>query len=85
MPPVTTAHPTPGPAVTSEHAEPAIPPAEHGRGPIALDVADYARFNGTPALVVRFSADGQQWAWVSGPDCGTDTGGADTRYRVQVR
>ena len=48
---MTTNHPTPGPAVTAEHAEPAIPPAEHdgvrdliiiGSGPAGYTAAVYA-------------------------------------------
>jgi thioredoxin reductase (NADPH) len=48
---VTTNHPTPGPAVTAEHVEPAIPPAEHdgvrdlviiGSGPAGYTAAVYA-------------------------------------------
>jgi thioredoxin reductase (NADPH) len=48
---VTTDHPTPGPAVTAEHADPAIPPAEHdgvrdliviGSGPAGYTAAIYA-------------------------------------------
>jgi thioredoxin reductase (NADPH) len=51
VPPVTTNHPTPGPAVTAEHADPAIPPAEHdgvrdliiiGSGPAGYTAAIYA-------------------------------------------
>ena len=48
---MTTDHPTPGPAVTEEHTEPAIPPAEHdgvrdliiiGSGPAGYTAAVYA-------------------------------------------
>jgi thioredoxin reductase (NADPH) len=48
---VTTNHPTPGPAVTEEHVDPAIPPAEHdgvrdliiiGSGPAGYTAAVYA-------------------------------------------
>jgi thioredoxin reductase (NADPH) len=51
VPPVTTMHPTPGPAVTAEHVEPAIPPAEQdgvrdliiiGSGPAGYTAAIYA-------------------------------------------
>ena len=38
-----------------------------------------------PAVVVRFTAGGQSWAWASGPDCGTPGRGADRLYRVQGR
>ena len=48
---MTTDHPTPGPAVTGQHADPAIPPAEHdgvrdliiiGSGPAGYTAAIYA-------------------------------------------
>jgi thioredoxin reductase (NADPH) len=51
VPPVTREHPTPGPAVTAEHVEPAIPPAEQGgvrdliiigSGPAGYTAAIYA-------------------------------------------
>ncbi len=51
MPPVTTQHPTPGPAVTADHVQPVIPPAEHdgvrdliiiGSGPAGYAAAVYA-------------------------------------------
>ena len=56
--------------------------AEHGAGPVDVDSADFARFEGSPALVVHFTASDGSWAWVSGPDCGAP--GADTRHQVQV-
>jgi hypothetical protein len=58
---------------------------EHRSGDVTLDTADYARFEGAPALVVHFTASDGAWAWVSGPDCGAPGSGADTRYSVQVR
>jgi hypothetical protein len=59
--------------------------AEHGAGPLTVDLIDYARFQGEPALVVRFlDASGARWAWVSGPECGVPGSGADTRYRTRV-
>jgi thioredoxin reductase (NADPH) len=51
VPPVTTDHPTPGPALTADHVDPAIPPAEHdgirdlviiGSGPAGYAAAVYA-------------------------------------------
>jgi len=51
VPPVTTEHPTPGPAVSGAHVEPTIPPAEHdgvrdliviGSGPAGYAAAVYA-------------------------------------------
>jgi hypothetical protein len=59
--------------------------AEHRSGDVTPDTIDYARFEGAPALVVRFTASDGAWAWVSGPDCGAPGAGADTRYSVQVR
>lgn len=59
--------------------------AEHGSGPLVVEVVDYARFLGQPALVVRFTdGSGARWAWVSGPECGVPGSGADTRYRTRV-
>ncbi|MER7268773.1 hypothetical protein ABT344_10750 [Micromonospora carbonacea] len=59
--------------------------AEHGAGPLTVDLVDYARFQGAPALVVRFvDPSGERWAWVSGPECGVPGSGADTRYRTRV-
>ncbi|MEU1884176.1 hypothetical protein ABZ491_01660 [Micromonospora rifamycinica] len=58
---------------------------EHGRGPVTVEVVDYATFNGEPALVVRFAdPGGDRWAWVSGAECGVPGSGADTRYRTRV-
>ncbi|MEU1843872.1 hypothetical protein [Micromonospora sediminicola] len=59
--------------------------AEHGATPLTVNVVDYARFQGAPALVVTFSdADGTRWGWVSGPECGVPGSGADTRFRTRV-
>ncbi|MFG3698907.1 hypothetical protein ACGF5C_13470 [Micromonospora sp. NPDC047620] len=59
--------------------------AEHGGGPLVVDVVDYARFQGQPALVVRFTDNsGAHWAWVSGPECGVPGSGSDSRYRTRV-
>ncbi|WIM96547.1 hypothetical protein ACTOB_008756 [Actinoplanes oblitus] len=58
---------------------------ENGGGPITVESADYARFEGQPALVVRFTAANGPWAWASGPDCGSAGGGADTLGKVPVR
>ncbi|SNY58747.1 hypothetical protein [Paractinoplanes atraurantiacus] len=54
-------------------------------GPIDVESVDYARFDGSPAVVVRFTAANGVWAWASGPACGTPAGGADTLARVPVR
>lgn len=58
---------------------------EHGRGPVTVQVVDYASFEGRPALVIVFAdGTGARWAWVSGPDCGLPGSGADTRHRARV-
>ncbi|WP_446217568.1 hypothetical protein [Micromonospora sp. IBHARD004] len=58
---------------------------EHGGGAVAVDLVDYASFQGRPALVVTFvDAGGARWAWVSGPECGVPGSGADTRFRTRV-
>jgi hypothetical protein len=59
--------------------------AENGAGPITTESVDYAKFNGKPAIVVRFSAPNGVWAWASGPECGTQSGHADTLAKVPVR
>ncbi|MFF5081925.1 hypothetical protein ACFY36_33155 [Actinoplanes sp. NPDC000266] len=58
---------------------------ENAGGPIAVESVDYARFNGSPALVVRFTATNGLWAWASGPSCGTPAGDADTLAKLPVR
>lgn len=59
--------------------------AAHARGPVTVDLVDYAAFEGEPALVVRFADPaGERWAWVSGAECGVPGSGADTRYRTRV-
>jgi len=57
----------------------------NGAGPITAETVDYAKFEGKPAIVVRFTASNGTWAWASGPACGTPDGGADTRAKVPVR
>ncbi len=58
--------------------------AAHGH-PVTPESIDFARFEGTPAVIVQFTSPTGTWSWVSGPDCGTPGTGADTRYQVQVR
>lgn len=59
--------------------------AAHGRGPVVVDLVDYASFEGSPAVVVSFvDRAGERWAWVAGPECGQPQSGADTRYRTRV-
>lgn len=59
--------------------------AEENGGPITTETVDYAKFDGKPAIVVRFTASNGSWAWASGPACGTPDGGADTLAKVPVR
>ncbi|GIF71151.1 hypothetical protein [Asanoa siamensis] len=55
----------------------------HGQGPITVDVADFAAYDGRPALVVFFTdSAGGRWGWVVGPDCGP--GGTDELFRSRV-
>ncbi|WP_262285015.1 hypothetical protein [Micromonospora sp. MA102] len=59
--------------------------AEHRAGPLTVQLVDYARFRGSPALVVTFTdGGGARWAWVSGPECGVPGSGADTRFTARV-
>ncbi|HEY7272816.1 MAG TPA: hypothetical protein VH502_08785 [Actinoplanes sp.] len=56
----------------------------NGAGTITVQTVDYARFQGKPALVVRFSAANGSWAWASGPGCGAPAGDAATLASVPV-
>lgn len=59
--------------------------AEHGSAPLAVEVIDYARFQGEQALIIRFTdTTGARWAWVSGPECGVPGSGSDSRYSARV-
>lgn len=59
--------------------------AAHARGPITVDLVDYASYQGRAAMVVLFTDPaGSRWVWVSGPDCGTSPAGADLRYQSRV-
>ncbi|MGX1617339.1 hypothetical protein ACWIF8_25965 [Micromonospora chalcea] len=59
--------------------------AEHGATPLTVNMIDYARYQGAPALVVTFAdASGARWGWASGPECGVPGSGADTRFRTRV-
>jgi hypothetical protein len=58
---------------------------ENTGGKISVLSADFARFEGAPALVVRFTAANGGWAWATGPDCGTPMSGADAIDKVPVR
>ncbi|HEV7713712.1 MAG TPA: hypothetical protein VGP16_36300 [Asanoa sp.] len=57
--------------------------AAHGQGPITVDVADYAAFDGRPAVVVFFTdGAGARWGWAVGPECGL--AGTDELFRARV-
>jgi hypothetical protein len=56
----------------------------NGAGTITVQSVDYARFQGRPALVVRFSGGNGRWAWASGPQCGAPGAGAATITFVPV-
>jgi hypothetical protein len=57
----------------------------HAQGPLAVDLVDYATFEGRAALVVVFTdRSGAKWAWVTGPDCGSAAAGADVTYQSRV-
>jgi hypothetical protein len=53
-------------------------------GALSVESIDYARFDGAPAVIVRFSASNGRWAWASGADCGTPPGDAATLDKVPV-
>jgi negative regulator of sigma E activity len=53
---------------------------EHNRGATTIQVVDFARYEGNPALVVFFTdGNGERWIWASGPACGLPGSGPDTR------
>lgn len=57
----------------------------HAQGPIAVDLVDYASFQGRAALVVVFTdRAGSRWAWVTGPGCGTPPSDPDVTYQTRV-
>jgi hypothetical protein len=58
--------------------------AEQGAGEATTQAVDFARFDGAPAVIVRFTAAGKSWVWASGPACGTAGVGADKLGAVQV-
>jgi len=56
----------------------------HGQGPITVQAADFASYEGQPAVVVFFTdAAGARWGWAAGPDCGP--AGADTLFSAPIR
>jgi hypothetical protein len=58
--------------------------AQHGAGEITPRTIDFARFDGAPALIVKFDAAGGSWVWASGPACGTPGVGAAKLASVKV-
>jgi hypothetical protein len=56
----------------------------NGGGALSEKSVDYARFDGAPAVIVRFTARNGRWAWASGADCGTPPGDAATLDKVPV-
>ncbi|MFY1674347.1 hypothetical protein ACN27G_31090 [Plantactinospora sp. WMMB334] len=59
--------------------------ATHAQGPVAVELVDYATFEGRAALVVVFTdRSGARWAWVTGPQCGSPAAGADVTYQTRV-
>lgn len=57
----------------------------HDNGTLMVDIVDYARFEGSPALVVSFTdGTGTRWAWAVGPECGLPGVGTDERHRTRV-
>jgi hypothetical protein len=57
---------------------------ENAGGAITEPVVDYARFEGTPALIVRFTASNGEWVWATGSDCGLLGSGAAKLASVKV-
>jgi hypothetical protein len=58
--------------------------AENAAGPATWLSVDYARYQGGPALVVRFTAANGKWVWATGPRCGTPGAGAQRLAAVTV-
>jgi hypothetical protein len=59
--------------------------AQNAAGPItATPVVDYARFQGSPALIVRFVAANGEWVWATSPSCGLPGVGASQLASVKV-
>jgi negative regulator of sigma E activity len=54
-------------------------------GVLSFELVDYARFKGSPAVIVRFSAPNGTWVWAVGPECGTSGAGANVLEQVPVR
>ena len=57
--------------------------AAHGVAIATTTAVDYARWENEPAAMVFFTdANGANWAWAVGPDCGAS--GPDKRYSARV-
>ncbi|MEU4621180.1 hypothetical protein AB0G04_14535 [Actinoplanes sp. NPDC023801] len=54
-------------------------------GLLSVELVDYARFEGSPAVIVRFSAANGTWVWAVGPECGVPGAGAAVLEQVPVR
>ncbi|MET0493832.1 MAG: hypothetical protein ABW000_11955 [Actinoplanes sp.] len=56
----------------------------NGAGAVTAQTVDYARFDGVPAVIVRFTATNGSWVWAVGPECGARGGDADKLGVVKV-
>ena len=56
----------------------------NGAGAVTAQTADYARFDGVPAVIVQFTAANGTWVWAVGPECGARGGDADKLGVVKV-
>jgi len=56
----------------------------NGAGPITALSVDYARYNASPAVIVRFTAANGSWAWASGAACGSSGADASTLGTARV-
>jgi hypothetical protein len=62
----------------------AIAVEEGGGSPIIVEAVDYARFEGAPAVIVRFLTDGVTRVVAAGPDCGAPGRGTNSLGTVRV-
>ncbi|GAB2938917.1 hypothetical protein GCM10027280_28950 [Micromonospora polyrhachis] len=63
----------------------AVARAHGGAGTLTVDIVDYAKFEGSPALVISFTDQaGTRWAWAVGPECGLPNVGTDERHHTRV-
>ncbi|MFI5495469.1 hypothetical protein [Actinoplanes sp. NPDC051859] len=56
----------------------------HGAGAVTARSIDFARYDGTPALIVQFTAANGEWVWAAGADCGAPGSGAARLGAVKV-